>query len=179
MGREHPLPPIQVGALAATGAEPGLVPRGSRFPLRPTYSTCTRGKALEEKEQAEYLASLCPAGEHAAQARLMGFLKDQVDAYHDHRNSLAGSGTSILSVHFASGTLSAGQAVRAVLGASSIKALDRGKKRTQAYAVASFSLLPFYTYLTFACWLTAPTPLLELTNSWASEIAWRGFISTF
>jgi len=98
------------------------------------------GKALEGREQAEYLASLYPAGEHAAQARLKKFLKDQVDAY--QRNSLAG-GTSMLSVHFASGTLSARQAVRAASDAYSIKALDRESKGIQTYVVASSPLPPF------------------------------------
>lgn len=99
------------------------------------------GKAFEGKEQAEYLAFLYPAGEHAAQARLKNFLENQVDAY--QVNTLTGGGTSMLSVHFASGTLSARQAVRAASDAYSIKALDRESKGIQTYVVVSFSLPPF------------------------------------
>ena len=135
------------------------------------------GKALEGKKQAEYLASLYPAGEHAAQARLKKILKGQADAY--QRDSLAGSRKNTLSVHFASGTLSARQAVRAASDAYSIKALDQESKGIQTYVVTSFSLPPFYTYPTFACWLTAPTPFLNLRIVGYQRLPGETFTSTF
>ncbi|PWW79163.1 hypothetical protein C7212DRAFT_340076 [Tuber magnatum] len=74
---------------------------GSPIPSAP------RGKALEGEEQVEYLASLCPDGEHATQERLEKLLKDQVEGYHEDKDNLADGGTSMLSVHLISGTLPA------------------------------------------------------------------------
>ncbi|RPB03130.1 hypothetical protein L873DRAFT_1841439 [Choiromyces venosus 120613-1] len=96
------------------------------------YPPAPPGKALEGKEQAEYLASLYPAGEHAAQARLKKFIKDRVNDYHEDRNGLADNGTSMLSVHFASGTLSARQAVSAARDANALKVLNGGSKGIQS-----------------------------------------------
>ncbi|PUU76275.1 DNA photolyase, FAD-binding/Cryptochrome [Tuber borchii] len=115
-------------------------------------------KALEGKEQAEYLASLYPAGEHAAQAR------QKVP------EGPGGRLPDMLSVHFASGTLSARQAVRPAEDANSIKAFDRESKGIQTWisAVARRDFYkhvlvnwPFIWYAPLHPQPTSTTPLTE------------------
>ncbi|CUS13569.1 unnamed protein product [Tuber aestivum] len=129
-----------------------------------------QGKVLEGEEQAEYLANLYPAGEHAAQERLKKFLKDQVEEYHENKNGLADSGTSMLSVHFAAGTLSSRQAVSAALNANSIKALDRGSKGIQTW-ISELSWREFYKHVLvnwpFVC-MKKPFKLRCSTIPWCS-----------
>jgi deoxyribodipyrimidine photo-lyase len=77
-------------------------------------------------EEATDLASRFPAGEHAAQTRLKKFLKERIAKYSDDRNTLSERGTSMLSVHFANGTLSARQAVAAARDANTTESLNAG-----------------------------------------------------
>ncbi len=64
-------------------------------------------------EEAGRLRTLWPAGEHEAKKRLDAFCEQRIGHYDKKRNLPAEAGTSSLSVHFASGTLSARTAVRA------------------------------------------------------------------
>lgn len=69
------------------------------------------GHKLKTEEQ-DHLSSLWPAGEHEAMDRLSKFLQEKITKYPDTRNFPALNSTAMLSVHFASGTLSARTAVR-------------------------------------------------------------------
>ncbi|KAJ6261896.1 Deoxyribodipyrimidine photo-lyase [Drechslerella dactyloides] len=79
------------------------------------------------KEDVRRLAKLWPAGEHEAKDRLKLFLDERVAQYADRRDrpDLA-EGTSALSLHFACGTLSARQAVRAARDHNKGNSLDKG-----------------------------------------------------
>ncbi|EPS37381.1 hypothetical protein H072_8941 [Dactylellina haptotyla CBS 200.50] len=83
-------------------------------------------KQLSQKD-SHRLAKLWPAGEHEAKSRLKVFLENGISKYSDRRDRPdIENGTSALSLHFAAGTLSARQAVRAVLDHSSTRSLDSG-----------------------------------------------------
>lgn len=77
-------------------------------------------------EERKRFRSLWPPGEHEAHERLEKFLKQKASKYKDLRNFPAGNGTAVLSVHFASGTLSARTAIASARDANSTKKLDAG-----------------------------------------------------
>ncbi|KAI9731536.1 MAG: hypothetical protein M1834_004656 [Cirrosporium novae-zelandiae] len=76
----------------------------SRIPPAP------ENKKLSAEEQKRF-RSLWPAGEHEAHARLKRFLHEKVRGYKDMRDFPGANSTAVVSVHLASGTLSARTAV--------------------------------------------------------------------
>ena len=84
-------------------------------------------KKLTDDERKRF-QSMWPPGEHEARERLSKFLQERVDDYKDKRNFPAANSTAIVSVHFASGTLSARSAIAAARDANSVKKLDGGNK---------------------------------------------------
>jgi len=89
---------------------------------------CPEGKMLDPKE-VEYVRSTWPPGEKEALARLQRFLDEKVMAYRDQRDFPGGNGTSVLSVHFAAGTLSSRTAVnmaRSLLGNGTLNTGNKG-----------------------------------------------------
>jgi deoxyribodipyrimidine photo-lyase len=82
-------------------------------------------KSLSDPDRKR-LSNYWPAGEHEAHDRLQRFLKEKINKYKDSRNFPAANSTSLLSVHFSSGTLSARSAVRAARDANTAKKLDGG-----------------------------------------------------
>ena len=82
-------------------------------------------KRLTDEEKKRF-RSMWPPGEHEAQERLHKFLKQKASNYKDNRNLPAGNGTACVSVHFASGTLSARTAIANARDANSTKRLDGG-----------------------------------------------------
>ncbi|KAL0635629.1 DNA photolyase phr1 [Maublancomyces gigas] len=114
--------------------------------------------------EAKKLADLYPAGEHMAQERLQKFLKERITKYSDDRNTLSGRGTSMLSVHFANGTLSARQAVAAARDLNSTRKLNTGnggimtmsKPFKPAYANIKWPQTP-KTEAFFNAWCTGRT----------------------
>lgn len=68
-----------------------------------------------------------------AQERLQNFLKERITKYSDDRNTFARRGTSMLSVHFANGTLSARQAVAAARDLNSTRKLNTGNGGITTY----------------------------------------------
>ncbi|KAF3910767.1 Cryptochrome-2 [Dactylellina cionopaga] len=91
-----------------------------------SFPTPSEDKQLSEKD-TQRLAKLWPAGEHEAKSRLQLFLDERVSKYADRRDRPdIENGTSALSVHFAAGTLSARQAVRATEDHGKGKSLDAG-----------------------------------------------------
>lgn len=77
-------------------------------------------------EELKRFQSMWPPGEHEAHARLEKFLKQKASKYKEDRNFVAANSTAVLSVHFASGTLSARTAVARARDANSTKKLDGG-----------------------------------------------------
>ena len=84
-------------------------------------------KSLTEEEKTRF-QSLWPPGEHEARERLDKFLNQKVNDYKDTRNFPAANSTAVVSVHFASGTLSARTAVVKARDANSTTKLDEGNK---------------------------------------------------
>ena len=82
-----------------------------------------RGLTDEEKKR---FRSLWPAGEHEANERLARFLGDRVKAYNDKRNFPGANATAVVSVHLASGTLSARTAIATARAANNTGKLDGG-----------------------------------------------------
>ena len=82
-------------------------------------------KKLTNEEKIRF-RSMWPPGEHEARERLGKFLKERVEKYKDTRNFPAANSTAMLSVHLASGTLSARTAVAQARDANTTDALDAG-----------------------------------------------------
>ncbi|KAL8856255.1 MAG: hypothetical protein Q9178_007092 [Gyalolechia marmorata] len=82
-------------------------------------------KKLTDEEKVRF-RSMWPPGEHEARERLGKFLKERVEKYKDTRNFPAANSTAMLSVHLASGTLSARTAVAQARDANTTDALDAG-----------------------------------------------------
>lgn len=77
-------------------------------------------------EEMKRFRSMWPPGEEEAHERLNRFLKERVLKYKDERNIPAANSTSILSVHFAAGTLSARTAIARARDSNGSKKLDGG-----------------------------------------------------
>ena len=77
-------------------------------------------------EEAQRFASLWPPGEHEAHARLEKFITEKIRAYKETRNFPSANSTAVISVHLASGTLSARTAIATARAANSTKSLDGG-----------------------------------------------------
>lgn len=77
-------------------------------------------------EERKRFRSMWPPGEHEAHERLETFLKQKVNKYKEDRNYPAANSTAVLSVHFASGTLSARTAIARARDTNSTKRLDGG-----------------------------------------------------
>ena len=86
-----------------------------------------KNKSLTSEERKRF-RSMWPPGEHEARERLGKFLSEKVQKYAEVRNIPAANSTAIVSVHFASGTLSARTAIAAARDANTTKKLDGGQK---------------------------------------------------
>ncbi|KAL8667540.1 MAG: hypothetical protein Q9168_007244, partial [Polycauliona sp. 1 TL-2023] len=84
-----------------------------------------QNKSLTDEEKKRF-RSMWPPGEHEAHERLDKFLKEKAEKYKDARNFPSANATAMLSVHFASGTLSARTAVARARNANTTDALDGG-----------------------------------------------------
>ncbi|KAJ3189466.1 hypothetical protein HDU85_003097 [Gaertneriomyces sp. JEL0708] len=82
-------------------------------------------KALNDEEKARY-RSLWACGEHEAIKRLNQFCQERIGGYAGARNFPAKNGTSCLSVHLASGTISARTCIRTARDRNVTKKLDGG-----------------------------------------------------
>lgn len=97
-------------------------------------------------EEKERFRSLWPAGEHDAHERLMKFADQRIGEYQAHRNFPAEQATSSLSVHLASGTLSARTAVRTARDHNRTKKLDGGNEGIQAW-ISEVAWRDFYRHV--------------------------------
>lgn len=111
----------------------------SKIPEAPANKTLT----AEEKKR---FRSMWPAGEAEAHERLAKFADEKIGGYQDHRNFPATTGTSSLSVHFASGTLSARTAVRTARDHNSTKKLDGGNQGIQTW-ISEVAWRDFYKHV--------------------------------
>ncbi|POR33174.1 Deoxyribodipyrimidine photo-lyase [Tolypocladium paradoxum] len=91
-----------------------------------------KNKRLSQEEQKRFHA-LWPCGEHAAKERLAKFCDERIGSYKDKRNIPADDGTSCLSVHLASGTISGRTCVRAARDRNKTKKLNGGSEGIQAW----------------------------------------------
>lgn len=97
-------------------------------------------------EDAERYRSLWPAGEHEAQKRLNKFCEERVGSYGAKRNFPAQNWTSSLSVHLASGTLSARTCVRAARDHNTTKKLNGGNEGIQTW-IGEVAWRDFYKHV--------------------------------
>lgn len=101
-------------------------------------------KKLSDRER-DYFRTIYPAGEHESLARLDAFLEEKAKSYHDMRNFVSGSYTSILSPYFASGALSARTAVTRARRANGNQ-LDRGQAGYAAW-ISEVAWRDFYKHV--------------------------------
>jgi deoxyribodipyrimidine photo-lyase len=102
-------------------------------------------KSLSKEDQKKY-ASLWPAGEHEAQARLQKFLEERASAYADNRNIPGVNGTSCISVHHAAGTISARTSIAAARDKNSTAKLDAGNKGIMTW-ISEVAWRDFYKHV--------------------------------
>lgn len=97
-------------------------------------------------DDAKRYKSLWPAGEHEAHKRLSKFCEERIGSYAAKRNFPADNGTSSLSVHLASGTLSARACIRAAREHNSTKKLDGGSQGIQTW-ISEVAWRDFYKHV--------------------------------
>jgi len=103
------------------------------------------GKGMTKEEATRY-RWLWPAGEHEAMKRLETFCDEKVGQYAASRNIPGSNGTSSLSVHLASGTLSARTAVRLARDMNRTKKLDGGSEGIQTW-ISEVAWRDFYKHV--------------------------------
>jgi len=110
---------------------PGRNPESARSIYKDIFDNqipeAPANKKLTDEESKRF-RSMWPPGEHEARQRLSKFISDKVDKYADTRNIPAANSTAVISVHLASGTLSARTAVAAAQAANNTRKLDGGNK---------------------------------------------------
>lgn len=97
-------------------------------------------------DDAERYRSLWPAGEQEAHKRLGKFCEERINSYAAKRNFPADNGTSSLSVHLASGTLSARACIRAAREHNSTTKLDGGIQGIQTW-ISEVAWRDFYKHV--------------------------------
>ncbi|KAK5165810.1 DNA photolyase phr1 [Saxophila tyrrhenica] len=102
-------------------------------------------KSLSDEERTRY-AHYWPAGEHEAESRLHRFINEKINKYKETRNFPAANSTSLLSVHFSSGTLAARTAIRIARSANNAQKLDAGKAGIVGY-ISELAWRDFYKHV--------------------------------
>ena len=102
-------------------------------------------KSLTAEEKKRF-RSMWPAGEHEAHERLEKHCNERIKKYDERRNFPAQAATSSLSMHFASGTLSARTAVRAARDCNNTKKLDGGSSGIQTW-ISEVAWRDFYKHV--------------------------------
>ncbi|KAI3395016.1 hypothetical protein diail_1905 [Diaporthe ilicicola] len=97
-------------------------------------------------EDSKRFASIWPAGEHEAHKRLEKFCEERVGSYGAKRNFPSQNGTSTLSVHLASGTISARTCVRTARDRNSTKKLNAGNEGIQTW-ISEVAWRDFYKHV--------------------------------
>ena len=151
--------------LLELSAPPGRNPPEARVKFAGLFDCeiprAPEGKRLTKEEEKKFTV-LWPAGEREAQKRLAKFCEDVIARYADNRNVPSISGTSSLSVHFASGTLSARTAVRTARDSNNTKRLDGGNQGIQTW-ISEVAWRDFYKHVLvnwpYVWWVLPPPPL--------------------
>ncbi|KAI1031322.1 hypothetical protein LB504_000323 [Fusarium proliferatum] len=104
-----------------------------------------KSKRLDGEEK-ERLRSLWPCGEHEAKKRLNKFCEEMIGNYQKKRNIPAEAGTSSLSVHLASGTISARTCVRTARDRNKTKKLNGGNEGIQTW-ISEVAWRDFYKHV--------------------------------
>ncbi|PFH62949.1 hypothetical protein XA68_10965 [Ophiocordyceps unilateralis] len=102
-------------------------------------------KRLSAEDKKRYSA-LWPGGEHAAADRLDKFCEEKIGSYHNKRNIPYDDGTSSLSVHLASGTISARTCVRTARDNNKTKKLNGGNEGIQTW-ISEVAWRDFYKHV--------------------------------
>ncbi|GKT64229.1 deoxyribodipyrimidine photo-lyase [Colletotrichum tofieldiae] len=108
---------------------PAKNPPSAREKFNKLFDTEIPDEIVDRKlddDQRKRFRAFFPAGEHEAQNRLEKFCEEKVGQYHNKRNIPSDSGTSNLSVHLASGTISSRTCVRYARDRNKTKKLDAG-----------------------------------------------------
>ncbi|KOS17429.1 Deoxyribodipyrimidine photo-lyase [Escovopsis weberi] len=98
------------------------------------------------KEDKERYQALWPPGEHEAMARLNKFCDERIGEYHNKRNIPSDNGTSSLSVHLSSGTISGRTCVRTARDRNKTKKLDGGAQGIVAW-ISEVAWRDFYKHV--------------------------------
>ncbi|KAK5992577.1 Deoxyribodipyrimidine photo-lyase [Cladobotryum mycophilum] len=104
-----------------------------------------KNKRLSNEEKKRFRA-LWPCGELEAMARLNKFCEERIGNYHNKRNFPSDNGTSSLSVHLASGTISARTCVRIARDRNKTKKLDGGIQGIQVW-ISEIAWRDFYKHV--------------------------------
>ncbi|KAF5571640.1 deoxyribodipyrimidine photo-lyase [Fusarium phyllophilum] len=104
-----------------------------------------KSKRLDGEEK-ERLRSLWPCGEHEAKKRLDKFCEEMIGNYQKKRNIPAEAGTSSISVHLASGTVSARTCVRTARDRNKTKKLNGGNEGIQTW-ISEVAWRDFYKHV--------------------------------
>ncbi|KAL9480537.1 hypothetical protein ACSS6W_005323 [Trichoderma asperelloides] len=104
-----------------------------------------KNKQLSDEEKKRF-HGLWPCGEHEAMSRLENFCDEAIVNYHDKRNIPGDNGTSCLSVHLASGTISSRTCVRTARDRNKTKRLDGGHQGIQVW-ISEVAWRDFYKHV--------------------------------
>lgn len=102
-------------------------------------------KKLTGKEKQRF-GSLWPAGEHEAHIRLQKFLDQRINSYANTRNFPAETSTAVISVHLATGTISARTCVRLARATNGGKRLDTGSDGIRTW-ISEVAWRDFYKHV--------------------------------
>ncbi|KAI9047759.1 hypothetical protein LZ554_008469 [Drepanopeziza brunnea f. sp. 'monogermtubi'] len=128
---------------------PGKNPSSAREKFKALFESpipnAPPNKTLTPEEKKRF-RSMWPAGEEEAQERLKRYCDERIGKYQDVRNFPAQAATSSLSVHFASGTLSARTAVRTARDHNTSKKLDAGNDGIKTW-ISEVAWRDFYKHV--------------------------------
>ncbi|PVH77287.1 putative Deoxyribodipyrimidine photo-lyase [Cadophora sp. DSE1049] len=129
----------------APGKNPGTAREKFKKLFDSSIPSAPVNKKLTDEEKKRF-KSMWPAGEAEAHERLTKFCDERISKYGDKRNFPALGATSSLSVHFASGTLSARTAIRTARDYNTSKKLNGGNSGIQTW-ISEVAWRDFYKHV--------------------------------
>jgi deoxyribodipyrimidine photo-lyase len=129
----------------APSRNPSLARQSYSGLFRCGIPTAPQTKRLTADEM-ERFHSMWPPGEREARKRLDHFVEDKISGYATSRNFPLSNGTSSVSVHLSSGTLSARTAVRVARDRNKTKKLDGGSEGIQRW-ISEVAWRDFYKHV--------------------------------
>ena len=137
--------PHRLGLYPAPGPNPPSTRKDHKDLFDCSIPEAPANKSLTDEEKKRF-RSMWPAGEEEANDRLARFLTDRVERYKDKRNLPAANATAVVSVHLASGTLSARTAVASAREVNSTQKLDGGHPGIAGW-IAEVAWRDFYKHV--------------------------------